>query len=249
MNSFDKVKSEIDEKKMPLVDHISELRYRLLLSGGVLILNIIISSIYIKQIVIFFQNLVPQVKFLQLAPGEYFFSSLKIIFYTSLVATIPFFVYQIMLFILPGLTKKEKNIILPLAIMSIALFGIGIIFAYYALIPAALNFFLNYGSDLVEPIWSLDQYLDFIIVLLVSTGLAFQVPIVQVLLALFNIVNINQMLNYWRYILLISTVIGAVLTPSVDPITQILLSTAVFLLYFFGILILYLINRLNIQSS
>ena len=133
--------------------------------------------------------------------------------------------------------------------MSVSLFGIGIIFAYYTLIPAALNFFLNYGSDLVEPIWSLDQYLDFIIVLLISTGIAFQVPIIQVLLGLFNIISINQMLSYWRYILLISTVVGAVLTPSVDPITQILLSAAVFALYFFGILTLFLINKLNLIAA
>ena len=108
MNSSDKLDLEVDEKKMPLVDHISELRSRLLTSLIVLIINGIISSLYIKQIVIFFQNLVPEVKFLQLAPGEYFFSSLKIILYTSLVATLPFLIYQIILFILPGLTKKEK---------------------------------------------------------------------------------------------------------------------------------------------
>nr|ATJ02874.1 sec-independent periplasmic protein translocase [Porphyridium purpureum] len=249
MNSLNKVNSSIDEKKMPLVDHISELRSRLLASLVVLIINGIISSIFIKQIVIFFQNLVPQVKFLQLAPGEYFFSSLKIILYAAILATIPFFIYQIILFILPGLTKKEKNIILPLAIMSIILFAIGVLFAYFTLIPAALNFFLNYGSDLVEPIWSLDQYLDFITVLLLSTGVAFQVPIVQVLLGLFNILKINQMLKLWRYVLLFSTIIGAILTPSVDPITQILLSAAVFGLYFFGILILHLINQFNLISS
>nr|YP_009297157.1 Sec-independent translocase component C [Porphyridium sordidum]AOM66500.1 Sec-independent translocase component C [Porphyridium sordidum] len=246
MNSFDKLESDINKKKMPLVDHLSELRSRLLASGVILILNGIISSIYIKQIIRFFQNLVPQVRFLQLAPGEYFFSSLKIILYVSLVATIPFLVYQIILFILPGLTKKERNIIVPLAIMSILLFGAGILFSYYALIPAALNFFLNYGSDIVEPIWSLDQYLDFIVILLISTGLAFQVPTVQVLLGLLNIVNVNQMISYWRYILLFSTVIGAILTPSVDPITQILLSLAVFSLYFFGVLILHTINKITI---
>jgi len=246
MNPLDNIDQGIDEKKMPLVDHISELRSRLIASLLFFVSACIISSISIKKIVIFLQGLVPQVKFLQLAPGEYFFSSLKIITYTSIVATLPFFIYQVILFILPGLTKKERNIILPLTVISIVLFALGVAFAYIALIPAALNFFLSYGSDLVEPIWSLDQYLDFIVILLISTGLAFQVPIVQILLGLLNIITIDKMISLWKYILLFSTVVGAILTPSVDPITQILLSSAVFTLYFLGILFLKFIERFKL---
>ena len=106
---------------------------------------------------------------------------------------------QIIFFLLPGLTEKETKIILPLLLSSLVLFGLGLLFSYYALIPAALNFFLNYSDEVIEPLWSFDQYFEFILVLFYGTGLAFQIPIVQILLGLLNIVSATQMLNAWRY--------------------------------------------------
>ena len=94
---------------------------------------------------------------------------------------------------------------------------------------AALNFFLNYSEEVIEPFWSFDQYFEFILVLFYSTGFAFQIPIIQILLGLLNIVSTQQMLNAWRYIILISTILGAILTPSTDPLTQLLLSLVCFI--------------------
>jgi sec-independent protein translocase protein TatC len=186
---------------------------------------------------------VSDVKFFQLSPGEYFIATVKISFYTGLLFGSPFAIGQLLLFLLPGLTEKEKKIILPLLIGSLILFGLGLIFSYYALIPAALNFFLNYSDQVIEPFWSFNQYFEFILVLFYSTGLAFQIPIVQILLGLLNIVSAEQMLSVWRYIILVSTIIGAILTPSTDPLTQLLLALAILLLYFSGAGILFLIKK------
>ena len=123
------------------------------------------------------------------------------------------------------------------------MFGFGITFSYYTLVPAALHFFLNYSQEVIEPFWSFDQYFEFILVLFYSTGLAFQIPIIQILIGLLNIVSANQMLSAWRYIILISTILGAFLTPSTDPLTQLLLSLAILLLYFAGLGILFLIKN------
>jgi len=145
--------------------------------------------------------------------------------------------------LLPGLTEKETKIILPLLVSSVFLFGIGLLFSYYALIPAALKFFLDYSDEVIEPLWSFDQYFEFILVLFYSTGLAFQIPIIQILLGLLNIVSAKQMLDSWRYVILVSTIIAAILTPSTDPLTQLLLSAAILLLYFSGVGILFLIKN------
>ena len=126
---------------------------------------------------------------------------------------------------------------------SLCLFGLGLVFSYYVLIPAALNFFLNYSNEVIEPLWSFDQYFEFILILFYSTGLAFQIPIIQILVGLLNLVSAKQMLASWRYIILISTIIGAVLTPSTDPLTQLLLSAAILLLYLSGVGILFLIKK------
>jgi sec-independent protein translocase protein TatC len=88
---------------------------------------------------------------------------------------------QLILFLLPGLTPKETKIILPLLLSSLLLFGLGLAFSYYTLVPAALNFFLSYSEEVLEPFWSFDQYFEFILVLFYSTGLAFQIPIIQIL--------------------------------------------------------------------
>ena len=155
----------------------------------------------------------------------------------------PVAIGQLILFLLPGLTKKETKIILPLLISSLVLFGLGLAFSYYTLVPAALNFFLNYSEDVLEPFWSFDQYFEFILVLFYSTGLAFQIPIIQILVGLLNIVSPKQMLGAWRYVILISTILGAILTPSTDPLTQLLLSFAIVLLYISGLGILFLIKN------
>ena len=229
--------------ELPFSEHIEELRQRVFHVFWVILFLTFLAFIEVKLLVKILELPVDNVKFFQLSPGEYFVSTVKISFYTGLLFGSPFAIGQIILFLLPGLTKKETKVILPLLLSSLCLFGLGLLFSYYALIPAALNFFLNYSDEVIEPLWSFDQYFEFILVLFYSTGLAFQVPIVQVLLGFLNLVSAQQMFSVWRYVLLISTIIGAIITPSTDPLTQLLLSLAIVILYFSGASILFLIKK------
>ena len=229
--------------ELPFFEHVEELRQRIFHTFCAVLVLTCAAFLEVKFLVKILELPVNDVKFLQLSPGEYFVSTVKISFYTGLLFGSPFAIGQLTLFLLPGLTKKETKIVLPLLLGSLFLFGSGLLFSYYVLIPAALNFFLSYSNEVIEPLWSFDQYFEFILTLFYSTGLAFQIPILQVLTGLLNIVSAKQMLASWRYIILISTIIGAVLTPSTDPLTQILLSTAIFLLYFSGIGILFLLKK------
>lgn len=229
--------------ELPFSEHMEELRQRIFHVFWIVLGLTCIAFFEVKTLVKILELPVSDVKFFQLSPGEYFVSTVKISFYTGLLFSSPFAMGQIILFLLPGLTKKETKVILPLLLSSLCLFGFGLIFSYYALIPAALNFFLNYSDEVIEPFWSFDQYFEFILVLFYSTGLAFQIPIIQILLGLLNIVSAKQMLAAWRYVILISTIIGAILTPSTDPLTQSLLSVAILMLYFSGVGILFLIKN------
>jgi len=222
---------------------MEELRQRVFLLFGIILALTCLAFIEVKDLVKILELPIQNVKFFQISPGEYFISTIKISFYTGLLFSSPFIVMQLILFLLPGLTKNETKVILPLLLSSLILFGLGLTFSYYTLIPAALNFFLNYSEEVIEPFWSFDQYFEFILVLFYSTGLAFQIPILQILIGLLNIVSAKQMLNAWRYVILMSTILGAVLTPSTDPLTQLLLSLAILLLYFSGLGILFLINN------
>ena len=188
----------------------------------------------IKGIVQIFQAPAIGVKFLQFAPGEYFFASIKIAAFCGILFSSPVILYQLLLYLIPGLTKKERDIVLPVSLGSGLLFFVGLLFSYFFLVPAALRFFISYGSEVVEPFWSFDQYFDFVAVLLFATGLAFQVPAVQVVLGLLGIVSGRKMLSAWKYVIVICTIVAAIITPSTDPVTQILLSVALLSLYLGG---------------
>ena len=229
--------------ELPFSEHVEELRQRIFHIFCTVLVLTCAAFFEVKFLVKLLELPVNDVKFFQLSPGEYFVSTVKISFYTGLLFSSPFAIGQLILFLLPGLTKKETKIVLPLLLGSLCLFGSGLLFSYYVLIPAALNFFLNYSNEVIEPLWSFDQYFEFILVLFYSTGLAFQIPIIQVLVGLLNLVSAKQMLASWRYIILISTIIGAVLTPSTDPFTQLLLSAAILLLYFSGVGVLFLLKK------
>nr|YP_009397859.1 Sec-independent protein translocase component TatC [Sonderella linearis]ARW67045.1 Sec-independent protein translocase component TatC [Sonderella linearis] len=232
-----------NDNNMSVLEHLIELRERIIIAFLIFMIITIICLIYAKQIAMILQQPAIGIKFLQLAPGEYFFVSIKIALYLGIMISSPFSIYQLMLFILPGLTQKETKYIIPTITASIVLFFIGIIFSYQILIPAALNFLINYGSDIIEPIWSFEEYFNFIILLLFSTGLIFQIPILQILLGSFHIIPKETMIKYWKYVAFISTIIAAILTPSTDPITQIFMTIAILLLYFSGIFILQILNK------
>ena len=231
------------DDQMALSEHIEEFSQRIIFSLIILVSFTLICFTDIKDIVKIFQAPALGVKFLQFAPGEYFFASLKIALFCGILCSSPVILYQIFLYVVPGMTKKERDIILPMTLGSGILFGIGLLFSYFFLVPAALRFFISYGSDIVEPFWSFDQYFDFIAVLIFTTGLAFQIPVIQIVLGLLGIISGEKMLSIWKYIVVLSTILSAILTPSTDPITQLLLTVALLALYFSGSGIVLLLGK------
>ena len=241
-----KFKKELESDlllELPFTEHVEELRQRSSHIFVLIIVSAIIAFLNVKDIVQILELPVTSIKFFQLAPGEYFISTVKIAFYSGFLVTSPFLLTQLTIYIIPGLNKGEKSLILPLLLGSTLLFFFSLLFSYFILIPAALNFFISYGESVIEPLWSFNQYFDFILVLFYTTGLAFQIPIFQIIIGIVGIISGKQMLEYWKYVILIATIIGAILTPSTDPITQLLLSGAIIFLYLIGASVLLLLNK------
>lgn len=239
-DNLDKVPDEVE---MSIFEHLEELRMRIFSSLIGAIVGILCCFIFVKPIVKFLEVPAQGVKFIQLAPGEYFFVTIKVAAYGGLLLASPFILYQIIKFVLPGLTTRERRFLGPIFLGSTVLFGLGLVFAYFAIVPAALKFFIGYGLEAVEQAWSIEKYIEFVLLLMFSTALAFQVPILQLLLGIVGIVNSQQMLSSWKYVLLGSVVLGAVLTPSTDPLTQSLLGGAVVALYLAGTFVVKLIGK------
>ncbi len=239
-NPLDELPGEVE---MSIFDHLEELRQRIFYALIAVAVGVIGCFLAVKPIVQLLEIPAHGVKFLQLAPGEYFFVSMKVAGYSGLVLASPFILYQIIQFVLPGLTRRERRLLIPVMLGSSVLFAGGLLFAYILLIPAALNFFISYGADVVEQLWSIDKYFEFVLLLLFSVGLAFQIPVIQLLLGALGIISSQKMLSGWRYVIIGSVVLGAILTPSTDPFTQSLLAGAVLGLYFGGIGMVKLVGK------
>ncbi|XP_074584489.1 sec-independent protein translocase protein TATC, chloroplastic-like [Curcuma longa] len=234
-----------DDKEMSIFDHLEELRQRLFVSvlavGGAILGCFCFS----KDLIVLLEAPVSSqgVRFLQLSPGEFFFTTIKVSGYCGLLLGSPVILYEIIAFVLPGLTKDERKFLGPIVLGSSVLFYVGIAFSYTVLTPAALNFFVNYAQGAVESLWSIDQYFEFVLILMFSTGLSFQVPVIQLLLGQVGLVSGDQMLSIWRYVVVGAVVAAAVLTPSTDPLTQMLLAGPLLALYLGGAWMVKLIGR------
>ena len=223
------------EVEMSLVDHLEELRRRVLRSLLAVVLAAAGCLVLVRPLVRLLEVPAQGIRFLQLAPGEFLFVSLKVAGYAGLSLALPWVLYEGLGFVLPGLTRRERRLVAPAVAGSAVLFAAGLAFAWWALVPAALRFLVSYGADVVEPLWSIERYLDFVLLLMVATALAFQLPVLQLLLAALGVVSAPAMLRAWRWVVLVAALAGAVLTPSTDPVTMLLLTGAITALYLVGV--------------
>jgi sec-independent protein translocase protein TatC len=237
------------EVEMSLMDHLEELRRRILRSLLVLLVAAAAAVVVVRPLVRLLEQPAEGIRFLQLAPGEFFFVSLKVAGYAGLVLALPWWLFEGLAFVLPGLTRRERRLIAPAVAGSSVLFFAGLAFAWWALVPAALNFLVNYGADVVEPLWSIERYLDFVLLLMVATALAFQLPVLQLLLAALGLVRARAMLSAWRWVVLLAALAGAVLTPSTDPVTMLLLTGAITALYLVGVGLASLVSGLRPSAA
>jgi len=233
MNNFNK-KLEVNNSMMPFTGHLEELRQRILNSIFATLICIVFSFLVIKPLIQFLEIPAKNIRLLQLSPGEFLFVAIKVAGYSGLIVALPYILYQVVLFVTPGLTEKEKSLIFPAFLASGILFFLGLFFSWWILVPAAISFFIKFGADIVEPIWSIEKYFDFVLLLMSSTALAFQLPVLQFILGSLGVITTQKMLSNWRIVVISSAILSAIITPSTDPLTMSLLSISIIFLFFIG---------------
>tara|TARA_B100000945_G_scaffold51355_1_gene37051 strand:- start:1264 stop:2025 length:762 start_codon:yes stop_codon:yes gene_type:complete len=248
MSNVDKKIELIEDKAMPFTEHLDEFRQRILNSIYSILISIFVSFLVIKPIINFLEIPAKNIRLLQLSPGEFLFVAIKIAGYTGLIVSLPYIFYQIVLFISPGLTSKEKSLILPAVFGSGILFFIGLLFSWWILVPAAVSFFIKFGADIVEPIWSIERYFDFVLLLMSSTAIAFQLPVLQFILGSLGIITTEKMISNWKIVVMFSAILSAVITPSTDPLTMSLLSISIIFLFFIGTGLTYLSESIKSKT-
>lgn len=218
-----------EARELSLVGHLSELRKRLIIIAVAVIVGTCISYYYVDLLLEIL--LKPAGKLYYMRPTEAFFTYMKVSVVGGLVIAAPIILHQIWLFVKPALTVREKqlsNWILPVAI---GLFGIGIVFSYFLVLPAAVKFFMGFATDELQPMFSIGQYMDFVLSFVLPFGFIFELPLILIILGYFNLITSRFLKTKRKIFILISFIIGAVISPTPDMFSQMMIALPMILLY------------------
>jgi sec-independent protein translocase protein TatC len=246
-----KDEDELKGSEAPLLDHLIELRKRLIYSVIAIAVFFVICFAFGRQIydilVIPFTS-AGGTNLIYTAPQEFFFTQMNVALFGALFLGFPFVAAQIYAFVAPGLYKKERNAFIPYLIATPIFFVLGALMVYFVVAPMALHFFLGMQqvgegqSVQIEMQTRVSEYLGFIMTLIFAFGICFQLPVVLTLLARIELVNTQQLGKGRRYAIVVILALAALLTPP-DPISQIGLSLPMYALYELSILSVRMVER------
>lgn len=237
-----KTSSPNDDKKLTLVGHLAELRKRIIYSALVFILAVCTCYSFAGKIIKSTIDMAGNVKFVVIAPAELLMSFIKVSVIGGLIISAPFIIFQIWLFVIPGLNGKEKRYILLSLFLGSIFFIAGVTFAYFVVVPTMIVFFVGFQIEAISPTISLDSYLSFVLSTIFTFGAIFELPIVMILLSRFGILKVSFLKQNRKFIILIIFILAAVLTPP-DVISQIILAGPMILLVEIGIFLAGLVEK------
>ena len=232
--------SEADNAASPLIDHLLELRTRILraLMGlGVVLLALLpfANRLYAWLAEPLLKALPKGGQLIATQVASPFFAPLKLAFFVALVLAMPWLLYQAWAFVAPGLYKREKKLAMPLLASALTLFYAGCAFAYFVVLPAVFGFLTKVTPDGVAMMTDISAYLDFVLVIFLAFGLSFELPVALVILVLLGWVTPAQLREWRGYAIVGIFILAAIVTPP-DVISQLLLAIPMCLLYEAGIL-------------
>jgi sec-independent protein translocase protein TatC len=156
---------------------------------------------------------------------------MKVSLASGIILAMPYITFQILMFVLPALTKREKKYIYIIMPWVTLMFVIGVVFGYFVLIPPAINFLLHFGSDIATPQITINNYISLISRLLLAVGLVFEMPVVTTFLARIGIVNPKWLADKRKIAIIIIFIVAAIITPTLDPVNQTFIAVPLILLY------------------
>jgi len=230
-----------DDEKQPFLGHLEELRKRLVACAIAVGVGFVASYAFSERL---FQLLILPLKAVMPAGErliftnlpEMFFTYLKVAFLSGILLMAPFIFYQLWMFVAPGLYRHEKKFVIPFVITSTILFVGGSLFGYFVVFPFGFKFFIGFSNEYVKALPSVKEYFSFAVKLLFAFGIVFELPVVIFFLTKMGIVTPQALRRKRKYAILLTFVVGAILTPP-DVITQCMMAVPLILLYEIGILV------------
>jgi sec-independent protein translocase protein TatC len=237
---------------MSFFDHLVELRKRIISAlvavGLGMVLGLAVAKHFINFII---QPMLHALranhledKMYYTSPAGYISLVINLGLYLGIVLAMPWVLYQVWLFVAPGLYRHERRAVASFIISAMFLFLCGIAFGYFVMIPQVLTYVVSFANTgAIRPLISINEYFDLILVILIGLGVIFELPVVVFILSLFGIVTPKFLLRNFRYALLLITVVAAIVTPTPDATTMLIFMAPMVALYFIGVLVSYVVLR------
>jgi sec-independent protein translocase protein TatC len=238
--------------RMSFFEHLVELRKRLINSllgiGAGMIVGLLVSKRMINYITEPMQHALRanhlDVNLYYNNPAGYISLYINLGLYLGIALAMPYVLYQVWMFVAPGLYKHERRAAAGFIVSSMFLFLCGVAFGYFILLPQMLTFLIGFANDgPIKPLISINEYFDLILIVLVGLGVIFELPTLIFILSLFGIVTPKFLLKHFRYAMVIITVVAAIVTPTPDATTMLIFMAPMILLYFVGVFVSYMVLR------
>jgi sec-independent protein translocase protein TatC len=236
------------DRELSLVGHLAELRRRLTISVVVLLIGSGVAFAFFRQIIRWLTRPAQELSggaasLIFTEVTEMLATSVQVSLVVGLVLASPVILYQVVMFVAPALTIKERRYLLAFLPAVLLAFASGVAFGYFVLAPPALHFLLTFGADVATPMIRVSNIVNLMIRLLFWLGMAFETPLVMYLLAQLGIVSARAFGRFRRYWLVIAFVIAAIITPTFDPLNQALVALPLLGLYEVGVMLAWLAGR------
>lgn len=233
--------AEFTEEQMTLLGHLNELRIRLTWAGGSVFLTTILCFAFAEPLLNFlltpYSNVFAEgtAELQTLRPTEGIETFFKVSLMAGAILAMPVILYQLWLFISPGLTDQEKRYVYIFLPSALVLFLLGISFAWFVLAPAAIFFLANFLPDIFKTDWTGQEYIGFITRMVFWLGVSFEMPVIVYFIARVGLVTAAALREQWRIAIVAVAIIAAVITPSIDPVTMLLTMAPLLVLYLLSI--------------
>ena len=244
-----------EENRLTLREHLEELRKRLFVVAIAMTLGTVVAFVLHREILKLLMEPADDILsgtgagliYTQLT--ENLGVSMKVSLLGGFILALPVVVYELVMFVAPGLTPRERRYLLMFLPAVVFTFALGVLFGYFVLLPPALRFLLTFDADIATPMIRVGNYMSIVTRLLFWLGIVFEIPILIFLLAKLRLVNHRMLARKRRIAIILAFVLGAMITPTFDPINQTLVAVPIVLLYETGIWLAWLARRGEKSSS
>lgn len=235
--------SEQELAKMSIIEHLTELRDRLIKSVLALLVGTAISLAFTPRFLEFLIAPMGDRQPISLKPTETIIIYFKVALICGVILAMPVIVYQMLRFVLPGLTEVEKKYLRIIVPGATLLFAGGVAFATFVMLPFTIRYLQSFLADIIQPTYSIDYYISFVTTLMFWVGVIFETPLIIAFLARIGIISPQMLSRNRKYAIVLLAILAAVITPTPDPVNMMLVMAPLVILFEVGVILARLVYR------